>query len=284
MGPNRLETGAQCCFNKFDCRLFISRFSQFAFYLSLSLSVISKSLAQPCCKWCNLSVSVVLNVEFATNGMYMKNNTHIYVSQTSRNRMGTKWDLCCSLLPHCEALHACCLGFPITIKWWFDQDVKVVPGATFTKRMCNRCGSLQKAGALLQLLSWCCVESVIHHKWDVREEQHTYAVYVTWTSNNRVISSGDLYYCFLPQCEALCTCRSSFLITTQEIYFLAFRMLNTWKWPEMNMYLDLHLATYQYIDGFGCYHFCLNRFALELIIFFWTISQLSVQFWDYRLL
>jgi len=32
-----------------------------------------------------------------------------------------------------------------------------------------------------------------------------------------VISSGDLYYCLLPQCEALQTCRSSFLITTQEI-------------------------------------------------------------------
>ena len=33
------------CFNKLDCRIFISRFSQFAFYLSLSLSVVSKSLA-----------------------------------------------------------------------------------------------------------------------------------------------------------------------------------------------------------------------------------------------
>jgi len=32
--------------------------------------------------------------------------------------------------------------------------------------------------------------------------------------------------------------------------------------------LDLILAKFQYIDGFGCYHFCLNRFALELIIFF----------------
>jgi len=34
--------------------------------------------------------------------------------------------------------------FPITTKWCFDQDVKVVPGATFTKRMCDRCCSLQK--------------------------------------------------------------------------------------------------------------------------------------------
>ena len=108
-------------------------------------------------------------------------------------------------------------------------------------------------------------------------------IYVTWTSDNRVILSGDLYYCLLPQCKALRTCRSSFLITTQKIYFLVFRMPNTWKLPERNMYLDLNLATFQYID-FGCYHFCLNRFGLELIIFFWTLSQISVQFWDYRLL
>ena len=71
--------------------------------------------------------------------------------------------------------------------------------------------------------------------------------------------------------------------TTQGIYFLVFHMPNTRKWPEMDMYLDLNLATFQYI-GFGCYHFCLNRFGLELIIFFLTLLQLSVQFWDYRLL
>jgi len=31
-------------------------------------------------------------------------------------------------------------------------------------------------------------------------------IYVARTSNNRVISSGDLYCCLLPQCEALRTC------------------------------------------------------------------------------
>jgi len=43
----------------------------------------------------------------------------------------------------------------------------------------------------------------------------------------------------------------------------------------MNMYLDLHLATFPSIDGFGCYHFCLNIFGLELVIFFRTLSQTS---------
>jgi len=47
MAPVKLENCAQCCFKKFDCRLFISKFIEIGFYLSLSLSVISKSLAQP---------------------------------------------------------------------------------------------------------------------------------------------------------------------------------------------------------------------------------------------
>jgi len=62
MAPDKLENGGQCCFHKFDYRLFISKFSQFTFYLSLSLSVISKSLFQPCCKCYSLSVSVVVSV------------------------------------------------------------------------------------------------------------------------------------------------------------------------------------------------------------------------------
>jgi len=65
----------------------ISKFIEIAFYLSLSLSVISKSLAQPWCKCCSLSVSIVLNVRFTTNGMCMMNNAH--VARTSRNQMIT---------------------------------------------------------------------------------------------------------------------------------------------------------------------------------------------------
>jgi len=52
MASDKLQNGTQCCLSKFDCRLFLSKFlwKQFTFYLPLSLSVISKSLAQPCCK------------------------------------------------------------------------------------------------------------------------------------------------------------------------------------------------------------------------------------------
>jgi len=62
MAPNNLENGAQCCFSKLYCRLFISKFFQLVFYLSLSPSVISTSLAILCCKRCNLSICVVLKV------------------------------------------------------------------------------------------------------------------------------------------------------------------------------------------------------------------------------
>jgi len=33
------------------------------------------------------------------------------------------------------------------------------------------------------------------------------------------------------------------------------------------MYLDINHVTFQYIDGFGYYHFCLNRLGLELFSF-----------------
>ena len=66
---------------------------------------------------------------------------------------------------------------------------------------------------LLQTLRWCCVDCMIHHERDVREEQK--CMYVARTSNNRVISSGDLYCCLLPRCESLRTCRSGFPIATK---------------------------------------------------------------------
>jgi len=61
---------------------------------------------------------------------------------------------------------------------------------------------------LLQPFCWRYAECAVHHEWNVREEQHH--MYVVRTSNNRVISSGELYCCLLPQCEALRTCLSGF--------------------------------------------------------------------------
>jgi len=144
MAPDKLENGTQYCFNMSDCRLFISKFSQFAFYLSLSHSVFWKSLVQPFCKCCSLSVSIVWNVRFPTNGKCVMNNTRVV--RTSTNKISTTWDLYCCLVPQCEGLRTCCSAFPITTKWCFDQHVKMLPGTTFTKRTCNICRFLKKRG------------------------------------------------------------------------------------------------------------------------------------------
>ena len=58
------------------------------------------------CICCNQSVGVALNVWFTTNGMFAKNNTHIHVARTSNNRVITACDLCCCLLPQCDAARA----------------------------------------------------------------------------------------------------------------------------------------------------------------------------------
>jgi len=91
-------------------------------------------------------------------------------------------------------------------------------------------------------------------------------IYVTRTSNNRVISLRDLYCCLLPQCEALCTLPLELFDRNIRNILLVFRIPNKWKWPEMKMFLelDLHLATFQYIDGFGCYHFCLKQIRIGI--------------------
>jgi len=58
-------------------------------FLSLHFTCLSftlnrfKNLAQPSCKCCILSVSVVVNVRFTMNWMCVKNNTHVV--PTSRN-------------------------------------------------------------------------------------------------------------------------------------------------------------------------------------------------------
>ena len=67
--------------------------------------------------------------------------------------------------------------------------------------------------ALLQPLWWCCVDCVIHHEWDVREEQHH--TYMCREQAIRVIMACELYCCLLPQYEALRICRSGFPIATK---------------------------------------------------------------------
>jgi len=65
--------------------------------------------------------------------------------------------------------------------------VKMVPGTTFTKRTCNRCGLLKKRGMLLQPLGWCCIEvwfSYAQYMKMTRDEHilgfKTYDILIYW--------------------------------------------------------------------------------------------------------
>ena len=87
---------------------------------------------------CNLSAGVALNPQLTTNGMCEEQHPDISgVNKQQKNDLASG-ELYCCLLPQS--------GFPIATKWCCEQDVKVVPGATFTKRTCDRCGSLKKGG------------------------------------------------------------------------------------------------------------------------------------------
>jgi len=158
--------------------------------------------------------------------MCVKNNTRIYVARTSRNKISTMCDLYCCLLPQCEAFCTCQSGFTIATNWCCNQDVKVVVGATFTKERAIGWFIAKRRGFCCNLSLGVAIKvQFTMNGMCVNRNTHTGTVYVARTSNNRVISSGDLCCCLLPQCEALC--RSTFAIATQKIYSLVFRMLNT---------------------------------------------------------
>jgi len=101
----------------------------------------------------------------------MKNYTIISVVQASNNKRDCEHDLYFCLLPRCEALGTCRSGFPIATKSCCDQDVEVVPSSQPSHKEhaigVVRC---EKEGMLLQPLRWCCIDCVIHHERDVREE------------------------------------------------------------------------------------------------------------------
>ena len=56
----------------------------------------------------------------------------------------------CCLLPQCEALRTCRLGFPIATQWCCDQDVEVVPSSAFKKERAISVVRCKKEGMLLQ--------------------------------------------------------------------------------------------------------------------------------------
>ena len=125
----------------------------------------------------------------------------------------------------------------------------------------------KKEGMLLQPPRWCCVECAIHHVRNACEEQHR--IYVARTSNNRVISSGDLYCCLLPQFEALRTCRSAFPIATPWMKQISRSLAN---------FLLLLLHFRLRVEILAC-----RKHALEIwfcLVIFSIVSQISGLYFD----
>jgi len=173
MVPDKLENGAQCCFSKFNCRLFISKFSQFAFYLSLSLSVISKIYPNFAASVATTRLVLCWMCDLPRTGCTWR-ATPIYMcrkqAEIEWGRRGISIVACCHNVKLC-----------ILAAWAFQSQQS---GAlTRMWRWCQvqpsqkECAigavHYKKEGTLLQPLSWCCVECAIHHKWGVRKQQHT---------------------------------------------------------------------------------------------------------------
>ena len=156
---------------------------------------------------CNLSVGLRLMCDSPQTGC-ARRITPILMWREQAIRVISMGELYCCLLPRCDALCTCRLGFLIATKWCCDQDVKVVPSADFTKRTCDRCGSLLKGGDVVATsplpLHWMC------NSPQTGCARRITPIYMWREQAIRVISSGDLYCCLLPQCDALCTCRWDF--------------------------------------------------------------------------
>jgi len=154
--------------------------------------------------------------------------------------------------------------------------VKVVPGATFTKRMCDRCGSQQKGGEVV-------ATSRLMLHWKSDSPQMGWATHKCTWREQAMIEWSRRVISIIACCHSVKLCPLAvwaFWSQHKKYTSLSFACLIHANGQRWTCTWVLNLAAIQYIDGFECYHFCLNRFGLELIIFFWTLSQLLVQFWQ----
>jgi len=177
-------------------------------------------------KWCNLLLDLTNTYVFKNFGEYLSDCLPL-VAGLWRKQAITEWSR--RLKPQCEALRTCCSGIPIATKWCCDQDVKVVLCEAITKRNCDRSVRIKRRGYCCNHSSGVALKCAVQHESNVREEQHH--IYVARASNNRVISSGELYCCLLPQCETLRTYRSGFPITTRfpSVTYLPQKTWSQWS-------------------------------------------------------
>ena len=105
--------------------------AEFSLYTKNVRSVWFVVKRRGCC--CNLSGGIALIVWFTTNGMCVKNKNICAWREQAIIREIATHDLCCCLLPGCEALRTCRSRFPIATKWlamrWF-QSIRPYSWAT----------------------------------------------------------------------------------------------------------------------------------------------------------
>jgi len=137
-----------------------------------------------------------INVQSTTNGMCAKNSTHIYVAQTSNNRVISS---VISIVDCCHSVKLCVLA-----AWAFLSQQN---GAV--TRMWQSCQvQPSQKDCVIGVVRWkrkgCCCNLSVGIALNVRFAMNRMCaknsthIYVTWTSNYRLILSVDLYCCLLP--------------------------------------------------------------------------------------
>ena len=143
MVPDKLENGAQqtkngvrsvrrwcpICVSKFDCRSFISKilWKRFAFCLPLSLSVISTSLIQPCCKCFNPRLALRWMCDSPRTGCGWRTPT----TYTRREQAMIKWGRrVISVVTCCNNVKLCTLA---ARAFWSSQS-----GAVTRMQWCTK--------------------------------------------------------------------------------------------------------------------------------------------------
>jgi len=185
------------------------------------------------------------------------------------------WTHCC-LPPQCEALRTCRSDFPDRIKMvlWpgcegrascslHEKNMRSVQ-FVIKRRQCCYNLSVGVALNIWFTTTGMCAKNNTTYMW--REQatiEWSWRVISgdtndvnDWTQQQRtrrVIAAHDLYYCFLPQCEALRTCRSGFPIATQLLdeFLLALRNVTgeashrtrftvTFRFTTTSRYVEIH--------------------------------------------
>jgi len=173
--------------------------SDFSLRFSASSYDKDHALTKYCC---NVSVDVVLNVSWIGCAWRI---THIYSYVAQTNNEWSRWVIIIVLL-----------YLPLWLSdrnklalwpWWCEGRARC---SLHEKNVRSVQFAVKRKGCCCNLS----VDVVLNVWFTMNGMCAKNKTHMEWKHNNRVVSSGDLYCCLLPQCESLCACQSGFLIAT----------------------------------------------------------------------